>query len=143
MSNAENLTYEEQLKLYDKQLESIKLEKEKIALELENNKIKKELMEHEENDRVLESMSENNALMKQNISVTKNMFYMVMVALICNMLLSVGYAIYSTDRLATAFENLDADYVYESTSDNSINNNITGVETIDNSFNTSNLLKKQ
>lgn len=143
MSNDENLTYEEQLKLYDKQLEAIKQEKEKIALELENNKIKKELMEHEENDRVLEAMSENNALMKQNISVTKNMFYMVMVAMICNMLISAGYAIYSTDRLATAFENLDADYVYESTSDNSINNNITGVETIDNSFNTSNLLKKQ
>lgn len=143
MSNDENLTYEEQLKLYDKQLEAIKQEKEKIALELENNKIKKELLEHDENIKVLDAMSENNSLMKQNISVTKNMFYMVMVSLICNMLISAGYAIYSTDRLATAFENLDADYVYESTSDNSINNNITGVETIDNSFNTSNLLKKQ
>lgn len=137
MSNAENLTYEEQLKLYDKQLEAIKQEKEKIALELENNKIKKELMEHEENDRVLEAMSENNALMKQNISVIKNMFYMVMVGLICNMLLSVGYALYSTDRLATAFEGLNRDFKIESKTDNSIRNHINEVESIDNSFNSS------
>lgn len=137
MSNDENLTYEEQLKLYDKQLEAIKQEKEKIALELENNKIKKELMEHEENDRVLEAMSENNALMKQNISVIKNMFYMVMVGLICNMLLFVGYAFYNTDRLATAFEGLNQEYIVETKTDNSIRNHINQVESIDNSFNSS------
>lgn len=143
MSNNENLTYEEQLRLYDKQLETYKLEKEKIALELENNQIKKQLNAYDENNRIIEAMCENNALMKQNISITKNMFYVVIVAMICNMLLFTGYAIYSTDRMAMAFEDLNAKYIYESTSDNSINNNITGVETIDNSFNTSNLLKKQ
>lgn len=137
MSNDENLTYEEQLKLYDKQLEAIKQEKEKIALELENNKIKKELLEHDENIKVLDAMSENNSLMKQNISVTKNMFYMVMVAMICNMLISAGYAIYSTDRLATAFEGLNKEYIVETKTDNSIRNLINEVESIDNSFNSS------
>lgn len=137
MSNNENLTYEEQLRLYDKQLETYKLEKEKIALELENNQIKKQLNAYDENNRIIEAMCENNALMKQNISITKNMFYVVIVAMICNMLLFTGYAIYSTDRMAMAFEGLNKEFIIESKTDNSIRNSINEVESIDNSFNSS------